>query len=299
MLIGMILVTGATGTIGSEIVRQLAAQGKAVRAVTRDPARATVPAGVELVRGDFLDTAAMRPALTGAEAVFVVGVLGPEYAQADQALIDAAREAGVRRIVKLSAIGTGDPELGRVGTWHLPGEQATQDSGVEWTILRPSTFASNTLSWAEAIRAGQPVPNMTGAGQQGVIDPRDISAVAVAALLSGDHAGRIYTLTGPELVTGADQAAALSAVLDRPIDVIDVPEAPAREHMIAAGMSPDFVAGALAGQAYVRAGRNAVLTEDVHRILGRPARTYTEWATDHAALFTGTGNPVRPRKITL
>ncbi|MBF6335090.1 NAD(P)H-binding protein [Nocardia abscessus] len=280
----MIVITGATGTIGSEIIRQLSARGTAIRAVTRDPDRAEVPAGVEVVRGDYTDLASMAKAMAGAEAAFVVGVLGPEYVELDRALIATARDAGVGRIVKLSAIGTGDSGLGRVGTWHLPGEQATRESGVDWTVLRPSSFASNTLSWAAAIRAGQPVPNMTGDAAQGVIDPRDVAGVAVEALISADHAGRVYTLTGPELLTTHDLAATLATVTGRPVDVTDIPETEARAHMLASGMSVEFIEGALAGQAYVRAGHNAIVTADVIEILGR-ARTFAEWAADHASTF--------------
>lgn len=281
----MILITGATGTIGSEIVRQLTARGEQVRAVTRDPARAQTPPGVEGVRGDYADTASMAAAMSGARAVFLVGVLGPEDTDTDRALIATAVAAGVRRIVKLSAIGTGDPALGRVGTWHLPGENAVRDSGLEWTILRPSSFASNSLTWVDPLLAGQPLPNMTGTGTQGIVDPRDVSAVAVEALLADGHSGRIYTLTGPELLTAPDQAAILGTALGRELAVVDVPADAARQHMLAAGVSPEFADGALAGQRYVREGRNAVLTDDVERVLGRAARTYAEWVSDHTAAF--------------
>ncbi|MCP2276833.1 NAD(P)H-binding protein [Nocardia amikacinitolerans] len=281
----MILVTGATGTIGSEIVRQLVKRAVPVRAVTRDPERARTPEGAEVVHGDYKDAASMAAAMTGIESAFLVGVLGPEDADTDRALVASARTAGVRRIVKLSAIGTGDADLGRVGTWHLPGEQAARESGLEWTVLRPSTFASNTLSWSEPVRAGLPVPNLTGEGAQGVIDPRDVAAVAVEALLSATHSGHTYTLTGPELLTAADQAAALAAALGHPIEVVDVPEKQAREHMLAAGMSAEYIDGALAGQAYVRAGRNAIRTDDVRTVLGRPPRTYADWAAAHIDAF--------------
>ncbi|BDT93177.1 MULTISPECIES: NAD(P)H-binding protein [Nocardia] len=285
----MIVITGATGTIGSEIVRQLSERGTAIRAVTRDPGRAAVPAGVEVVRGDYTDLASMAKAMAGAEAAFIVGVLGPEYVELDRALITTARDAGVGRIVKLSAIGTGDTGLGRVGTWHLPGEQAARESGVDWTILRPSSFASNTLSWAAAIRAGHPVPNMTGDAAQGVVDPRDVAGAAVEALISADHAGRIYHLTGPELLTTHDLAATLATVTGHPVDVTDIPETEARAHMLASGMSAEFVDGALAGQAYVRAGHNAIVTADVTEILGR-ARSFAEWAADNVNAFTAVGN---------
>ncbi|MFC9893144.1 NAD(P)H-binding protein [Nocardia sp. NPDC127579] len=281
----MILVTGATGTIGSEVVRQLAERDVKVRAVTRDPGRAQAPAGVEVVRGDYRDGASMAAAFDGAEAVFLVSVLGPDDVNTDRALVEAARDAGVRRVVKLSAIGTGESGLGDFSTWHLPGENAVRDSGLEWTVLRPSSFASNTVSWAEAVRAGQPVPNLTGAGTQGVIDPRDVAAVAVEALVSPAHSGHLYTLTGPELLSGPDQAAIIGEVLGCPVAVTDVPHEIAAEQMRAAGMSPEYVDGALAGQAYVRSGGNAVLTEDVRVVLGHAPRVYREWVADHRGAF--------------
>ncbi|MGV9836332.1 NAD(P)H-binding protein [Nocardia niigatensis] len=281
----MIVITGATGTIGSEVVRLLAERGVKVRAVTRDPESARVPAGVEVVRGDYADTASMAAAFDGAEAAFLIGQLGPDYVELDRALAGTARAAGVRRLVKLSAIGTGEPGVGRVGTWHLPGEHAVRDSGVAWTILRPSSFASNTLSWAAMLGAGQPVPNMTGTAGQGVVDPRDVAEVAVAALLSDEHSGQVYTLTGPEVLSTRDQAATLAAALGRVVDVADVPEERAREFMLGAGMSEEFADGALAGQAYVRAGGNEIVTDEVERVLGRAPRTYADWVRDHVAAF--------------
>lgn len=281
----MIVITGATGTIGSEVVRQLAARGEQVRAVTRDPQGAQAPSGVDVVRGDYTDTASMAAAFKGADAAFIVGLLGPEFVELDRALVTAARDAGVRRIVKLSAIGTGEADLGRTGTWHMPGEQAVRESGVAWTILRPTSFASNTLSWAESVRGGQPVPNLTGDGAQGVIDPRDVSAVAVEALVSDAHSGKVYTLTGPAALTVADQAAVIASTLGKVVETVDVPLEQAREHMIAAGMSQEFADGALAGQEYVRAGRNATVTGDVEQVLGRAPRTYADWVRDHMAAF--------------
>ena len=281
----MILITGATGTIGSEVVRQLAARGEKVRALTRDPARAQVPDGVEVVRGDYREPASVQAALAGVTALFAVAVLGPDDAETDATLFAWAREAGVRRVVKLSAIGTGDPAVGPAGQWHLGGEQSLLSSGLEWTVLRPSAFASNTLSWAEAIRAGQPVPNMTGSGTQGVVDPRDVSEVAVETLLATGHTGRTYTLTGPELLTTVDQAAALSSVLGRPVTTVDVPPDALREQFLQSGASEIYAEGVLAGTAYIRAGGNAVVTQDAREVLGREPRTYAEWARDHQEAF--------------
>jgi uncharacterized protein YbjT (DUF2867 family) len=244
-----------------------------------------MPAGVEVVRGDFGEPTSVAEALAGATALFAVGVLGPDDAETDGALVTAARAAGVSRVVKLSAIGTGNPAVGPSGSWHLPGELAVRGSGLEWTVLRPSLFASNTLSWVDAIRAGQPVSDLTGSGTQGVVDPRDVSEVAAEVLLAPGHSGRTYTLTGPELLTTVDQAAALAEALGRPVDTVELSPEAAREQFLAAGMSEFFVQGVLAGTAFVRGGGNAVLTEDVRQVLGREPRTFARWARDHKEAF--------------
>ncbi|MGW0878079.1 NAD(P)H-binding protein [Streptomyces sp. NPDC002671] len=281
----MILVTGATGTIGSELVRQLAARGEKVRALTRNPAKAPVPSGVEVVRGDYLEPASLEAAMTGVTAAFLLGAPGPDSGR-DQALVAAARAAGVGRLVKLSAIATGDPDVGPSGAWHVPGEQALRDSGTEWTILRPSSFASNTLSWAQAVEAGEPVPNQTGDGPSGVIDPRDVSEVAARVLVEGGHAGRTYTLTGPEAISVPEQAAVLASVLGRPITTRDLSPAETREFLVSAwGFDDAQAEGILTATAFVRKGGNAVVTGEVAELLGRPARTYREWALDHKEAF--------------
>jgi uncharacterized protein YbjT (DUF2867 family) len=280
----MILVTGATGTIGSELVRQLAARGEKVRALTRDPARAEVPAGVEVAKGDYADPESVRAAMSGVTAAFLVGVPGPG-ALHDAELVTAARAAGVGRLVKLSAIATGDPDLGPSAAWHLPGERALADSGTEWTVLRPSVFASNTVGWAHAIRSGEPVPNMTGDARQGVVDPRDVSEVAAHVLLEPGHTGRTYTLTGPEAIGVPEQAATLTALLGRPVTTRDLSADESRAFLRAWGLGEEATEAILAGNAYVRRGRNEVVTDDIHKILGRPARSYREWAEDHRGAF--------------
>ncbi|MFF3866039.1 NAD(P)H-binding protein [Micromonospora sp. NPDC001898] len=282
----MILVTGATGTIGGEVVRLLAGRGEPVRAMTRNPAKAALPAGVEVVRGDFDDPESLTGAATGVEALFLLDAPGPWVARHDRAMLAAARAAGVRRVVKLSAIGTGQ-QAGKVGDWHLPGEQELRSGDAGWTVLRPSGFASNALRWAPAIRAGQPVPNPTGTGAQGVVDPRDVAEVAVRALLSDAHVGRVLTLTGPELLSVPDLAERLGEVLGRRVATVDVPLGAYRESMLARGLDPVFVEVAVNGAKLIAEGDAARLTDDVAQALGRPPRTFAAWAYDHRDAFGG------------
>jgi uncharacterized protein YbjT (DUF2867 family) len=279
----MILITGATGTVGRELVRLLVDRREAVRALTREPARLADVPGVEVVRGDFGDDDSLVKAADGASAVFLLST-GPDLPAHDAAMVAAAVRAGVRTVVKLSTVITGQPRL-RLAEWHRPGEAAVRGSGLEWTILRPSTFASNMLHWAGAVRAGEPIPNLSGTGAQGVVDPADIAAVAAAALTGDGHHGRIHTLTGPELLSAPDQAAVLGDVLGRRVRTGDVPLDRARADMLAGGTPPDLVETALEGAEYVAAGRNAVVTDDVAAVLGRPPRSFRQWAEEHRAAF--------------
>ncbi|MEU3528115.1 NAD(P)H-binding protein [Streptomyces sp. NPDC038707] len=279
----MILVTGATGTIGTEVVRILAERGERVRAMTRNPEGASLPA--EVVRGDFDDRGSLDDAVAGADAVFLLDAPGPWIERHDLAMLDAVRSHGVARVVKLSAIGTGEYTGLRTSAWHLPGERALRAGRTAWTILRPSSFATNTLHWASDIRAGRPVANLTGKGAQGVIDPRDVAEVAVAALTAPGHTGRTYTLTGPELLSAHEQAEILRKVLGRPVEIVDVPLEAAKQRMIAAGRDPESAEDALRGQRFIAEGGNARLTDDVATVLHRGARTYATWAADHRAAF--------------
>jgi uncharacterized protein YbjT (DUF2867 family) len=277
----MILVTGATGTIGKTLVGLLAAAGEPARAMTRDPARATFPAGVEAVYGDFTDADSLLSAVKGVDTVFLLSAALSDH---DRALLSAAGSAGVRRVVKLSAIGTDDPDL-PTADLHRPGEEAVLAGDWNWTLLRPSSFASNTLGWAAGIRAGEPVQNLTGDGRMGIVDPRDVAAVAAAVLTTDSHAGQAYTLTGPDELSVPDQAGILAEVLGRPVQTAEVSDDAAWAGLLAAGFDAARADSVLAGFAYVRAGRAAIVTPDVARVLGRPATSFRRWVEDHREMF--------------
>jgi uncharacterized protein YbjT (DUF2867 family) len=281
----MILITGATGTIGRAVLARLDPAGEPIRAFARDTTRIPAVAGVEGIQGDFEDAASLERAMDGVRAVFMLSPAGPASVRTDQALVQAARHAGVSKLVKLSSIGAGSAHVA-AADWHSEGEQAVRASGMASVLLRPSAYAANALRWAHPVRAGQPVPNLTGSATQGVVDERDVAEVAVAALTTSAHDNRVYTLTGPELLSTADQAALLGEALGQDIKTIDIPLETARREMLGSGMDAAFVEAAIRGIEIIAAGHNAVLTSDVQRVLGRRATSFAAWAQDQRHRFT-------------
>ncbi|MFD1152680.1 NAD(P)H-binding protein [Saccharothrix hoggarensis] len=249
----MLLITGATGTTGREVVRLLAECAVPFRAMSRTPTG-------DQVRGDHTDPASLDRAVAGVDALFLLGPGTPELPAYDLAVLDAAKRAGVPKVVKLSAI-----PVGPVSTWHRPGEEAAR-AFPSWTVLRAGLFASNSLQWASLIAAGDPIPNPMGTTRLGVVDPRDLAEVAVAALL-GDHHGRTYTLTGPELLDVPGQVAVLSGFLGRPLSTVDVP---------LESLPEAYAEGVRA----VRTGGGSLLSDDVATVLGRPPRTFADWVRE-------------------
>lgn len=274
----MILVTGATGTIGGHVIRLLTERGVSFRAMSRNPV--DLP---NTVRADFTDPTSLATAVTGIDAVFLVTAPPVPSPDHDIALLTAAQAAGVRKIVKLSAIGTGERFDGAtVGAWHLAAEEAIAASGLAWTVLRPPSFASNFLQYRPLIDASDPIPNLLGDARQPIVDPRDVAAIAVEALLDSAHDGQRYEVTGPSLLTFTDQAAILERVLDRPVKTIEVDH---HTQLTTSGMPPSAVAEIATGVGWARSDGAAYVTEHVNRILGRPAGTFEQWSIDHRWLF--------------
>ena len=257
----MLLITGATGTTGREVVRLLTDHDVRFRALSRTPTG-------DQVRGDHTDPASLDRAVDGVDALFLLGPGTAELPAYELAVLDAAKRAGVPKVVKLSAV-----PVGPITRWHGPGEEVAR-SFPSWTLLRPSLFASNSLQWASHIAAGEPIPNPMGTAALGVVDPRDLAEVAVRALLD-DHHGRTYTLTGPELLTVADQVAVLSDLLGRALSTVDVP---------LESLPEQYAEGARA----VRSGKGSILSDDIAHVLGRPPRTYATWARE---CFPGLASP--------
>ncbi|WP_046505910.1 NAD(P)H-binding protein [Streptomyces odonnellii] len=272
----MILITGATGTIGSEVVKLLADSGKPIRAMVRKPVE--IP-GVEVVQADFDDPASLADAVADVETVFLVTLPQRPNPDHDVAMVKAAREAGVQRVVKLSAMSS------MPGTWHWLSEEAVKSGGMEWTILRPPTFASNMLAYADAINSGQPVPNLTGSAAIGIIDPRDVAAFAAHLLVSEGHGGQTYRPTGPDLLRFDEQVGILEHALGSQIATMDMPLDSLRDMMIGSGTEAEVAEQVVTGMAQLKEGHYSLLTDDFLRVLGRAPKSFANWVDDHAHVF--------------
>jgi (4-alkanoyl-5-oxo-2,5-dihydrofuran-3-yl)methyl phosphate reductase len=280
----LILVTGATGTVGREVVAQLLDEGEKVRAMTRNPAQAKFDPRVEVVKGDFNDPSTLVRAIRGAEKIFSL-TFGPQTGAHERDLARLAKRAGVLYIVKLSAMG-GDGEVkNTIRKWHEEGEKAILDSGIAWTIVRPGGFMSNALHWRGTIRSQAKVYSNYGQGKLPSIHPRDIAAVAVHALTRIGHEAKTYQLTGPEALSMDEHVKILSDAIGKPIEYVAISDGAARKRMEQAGM-PDFLIDALLPFAdFIRSGRAAEVLPTVEEVTGRPALKFSDWAQENAEAF--------------
>jgi uncharacterized protein YbjT (DUF2867 family) len=295
----VVLVTGATGRVGRLVVDELLRAGASVRALTRRPEHAALPAGVEVVAGDFTVPASLDPALEGAVAVFLVWTAAPATAPAVVARLAAHPSPQPRRVVYLSSPHrTPHPFFQQPNPMrglHAEVERLLAATSLEVAVLRPGMFASNALHWwAPQIRDGDVVRWPYAAAETAPVDERDIAAVAARALLEGRHAGGDYVLTGPESLSQAAQVDAIGDAIRRPLRFEELsPDEFRRE---TAGTWPGGVAEMLLAAWRAALGRPAFVTSAVHEILGSPPRTFYQWAADHAAAFAGVGSaPTHPR----
>ncbi|WP_326661981.1 SDR family oxidoreductase [Streptomyces sp. NBC_00385] len=278
----MIVVTGATGNIGRPLTQALAEAGREVTAVSRHTA--PVPNGVRHVVADLAEPAGLKPALDGAEALFLLLSGDLHAAGAGPAdIIGEAVAAGVRRVVLLSTLGVVTRPFGSTRIAMRELEDVLRESGPEWSILRPGGFASNALWWAESVRTRRLVAAPFGEIGVPVIDPADIAAVAAACLLDDRHIGGAYELTGPEVITPRGQTEAIAAALGTPVTFHELTRAEAK-----AAMSRSMP-GELADDTLDIIGSPSPaelrISPDVERILGRPAGSFADWAARHVAAF--------------
>ncbi|MFI9155790.1 NAD(P)H-binding protein [Streptomyces sp. NPDC053367] len=280
----MIVVTGATGNVGRSLVRKLVAAGERVTATSRGISVADVPEGVLARRADLTDAASLRPVFDGASALFLQNGGPTAHLMPTAEVLEAAAAGGVKKVVLLSSQGVVTrPDSASHGQVAHAVEEAVRASGLEWTVLRPGGFASNTYAWAEPVRTSRTVAAPFGDVGLPVVDPDDIAAVAAVALRSGGHAGAVYELTGPALITPRQQAAALGDALGEPVGFVELSREAARAMMTA--FMPEPVVDTTLSILGAPTEAERRISPDVERVLGRAPRAYAEWALRNVEAF--------------
>jgi len=280
----MYLITGATGNIGRPLIEQLHDEGHEVRALVRDPSRAELlPAGIDIAIGDLDDADSVIAALHGVDSVFLLHA-GAGTTQT-QIMIDAARDVGLNRIVLLSSIGARLIPNPMIGAMLAAREDLLRASGLDVTYLRPNGLMSNALGWADEIRENNRVIDATDPGRQPVVDPDDIARVAALVLTQDGHVGHGYILNGPEALTAREQVEILSEVLGRDIEFVAVTPEQAAKQAIENGTPAQLAAAVQNLNELFRAGRAAVIADDIENLTGIAPRTFRDWCERHINEF--------------
>jgi len=280
-----ILVTGATGNVGSQVVQQLIASGVTPRVAVRsiNKAESLTKAGAEPVEMDLNRPETVQSALTGVDKVFLVSPFVPNMVELTAILIEAAKRANVQQIVKLSALAQPGIALSK---WHSEMESAITSSGISFTFLRPNGFMQNFINaMAETIKSDNAFYLNAGDGKVSFVDTRDIASVAVAALITSGHEGQSYTITGAEALSHAETAAILSQVLGRTINYVDVPEDFVRQGMQGAGIPEPTVNALLELYASYKAGQAATVSPVVEQVTGKQPISFEQFVKDYAEVW--------------
>ena len=282
----MILVTGATGKVGQEVVRQLATAGVPARALVRDPTLAShirIP-GIEIVVGDLARPETLPPVFAGVNGIFLLTPAAPDQVELQSNALEAGRRAGARRIVKVSV--AGGPDAGtQIGRWHWATEKQIEASGLGFTFLRPTLYMQQILAYAPSIAATGSFSAPMGAGEIAVVDTRDVASVAVAALTEDGHDRRIYDLTGPEALSYDRMADAISDAIGKKVVYAHVPPEYTKKQMLADGFPRWLVDDMLVLASSFRDGYGAAVTSTVAEVTKHPPRSFRQFARDYANVF--------------
>ncbi|MCB0549342.1 MAG: SDR family oxidoreductase [Phaeodactylibacter sp.] len=284
-----ILITGATGTTGSATLQQLQGKGLALRVMTRSAEKAAAfeKQGISAVVADYSDPASLARALDGVERAFLVHSPSLEIPKHEKAFIDAAKKAGVKKIVALSVIGAGPDSPLRLSRMHAEVEAHLKNSGMAYTILRPHSFLQNLLGNIPTIQGQGAMYSNNGEAKIPLIDARDIGAVAAAALTEEGHDGKAYTLTGPAAVSFQEVAGAIGKAIGREVHFVNVPDDAAKQGLMGAGF-PEWLADDLVTlNQWGRQVGEQQPSEDVQKVLGRPGHSLEDFARDYAGAFKG------------
>ena len=280
----MILVVGGTGTVGSALVRELAARDAPLRVLVRSLGRRPFPPKTQIVTGDLADPASLSAAFHGIERLFLLTPPVDTMVALQQAALDAARRAGVRQVVKLSMIGVGEQSSTHLGRWHAQTDAAVRGFP-SWTVLCPHSFMQNTLAFAPTVRAEGRFYAPTAGAVFPLVDARDVAAVAAECLTTDDYAGETYVLTGPEAI-GYDRVAhEIGDAIKRSVQFVDVPAEAGKQGMLDAGypawLAEDLVTMMLTWST----GTDCDTSHAVRSIAGLVPRSYRTFAQDHAEAF--------------
>jgi uncharacterized protein YbjT (DUF2867 family) len=280
----MILITGASGNVGKEVLKQIAATGAKVRAAFQTVTKAAAaPSGVEIATMDYNKPETLQSALKGVDRIFLVGPPTPNLPALERKAIDEIKQSGVRHVVKLSAMGGRDAIFPRQ---HADSEDYIKSSGVAYTFLRPNGFMQNFITYNGAtIKTQNAFYGSQGDGKVSHIDLRDIAAVAVKTLTEGGHEDKAYTLTGPEALSNARVAEILSEDTGREIKYVDLTAEQFKQALLGAGL-PEWSANALVDlQQFYRRGGASAVTRDVEQLLGRKPTSFEQFSRDYAQAF--------------
>lgn len=280
-----ILITGAGGTVGSALARELASSRPRLAFHSPDKAARAKAAGHDSVVIDFDAPGSLGPALAGVDAVFLLTASGGNQQEAEGNLIEAAKASGVRKVVKLSAWGA-DQGAHAFARIHTPIERQLERSGLAYTLLRPNGFMQNFVTYmAHGIRTQHAIHQPAADARISHIDVRDIARVAAIALTSSSCDGKAYDLSGPSALSYAEAAEILSRVLRRPIRYVALSDEAARDGMLSAHMPPSQVDGLIDLFRHYRTGSGARISPAVESITGQPPRHFEQFVRDHAAAF--------------
>ena len=280
----MICVTGAGGTVSSDLIKQLESANAPFRAAhfSNEKAEAARARGIDAVIIDYNRPEMLRAAFQGCDKLFLLGPNALNQSELEQNAVEAAKAVGVQHIVKQSVLGA-DEEAFSLALVHRPVEKAIESSGLTWTFLRPNSFMQNVVTYmGETIKAEAAFYSASGEAKISHVDVRDIAAVAVKALTEPTHAGKAYTLTGPEALTYDEIANELSKVLGRPISHISLPPSDLKQGMLAVGMPEEIADQMLDLERYYREDQASRITNDIKQVTGREPRRFADYVQETA-----------------